>query len=109
MALTHYLTTRFAVTTLTSSGADVVSQRDDNMQRRVTGLFCSDTTANVVTELVQGGTVVSRFAHSAFSAARGPLPVNATYDVGQEIHINCINGSGGTVTPEYTIQYEVDR
>lgn len=109
MALTHYVTTRFTVTAGNSSGADITSQRDDNSQRRVKGLFCSDTTANVVTELVQAGAVVARFAHSAFSAANGPLPVDATYDVGQEIHVNCINSSGGSVTPEYTIQYEVDR
>lgn len=108
MAFTHYVTNRITVAAGATSGADFVAARDDNKRRTVTGLYVNDHTDNVRTQLVQAGGIVAEVTDTAFNSAAGFLPVDAMYDVAQEIHVNVVNTSGGAVTTDITVRYQVD-
>lgn len=108
----HAVSTVFTTTATGSasspgiSGLDIASYNDFE-DRRVVGLFVSGSTAGIAARLVNAGQNVAQIDTTAFSAAAGPFPLDVTFVVGQQFHIDFANYTGGNLTTaSITIVYE---
>lgn len=91
------------------TGYDITTP-DDAYDRHITGIFVSPQTAGLAIRVVIAGQQVCQIDTSAFSAANGPLPIQADALVGQQFHIDFANMTGGAVNNNaITIQYNADR
>ncbi len=86
-----------------------VPTSDDNLLRFFIGLFCSDTTAGMITRLLSSGRKMAEIDDSSFAATHGPLGVYVPCAPNVQLTLELLNKSGGTVTPvAYTVYYAVD-